>query len=84
MVRDRLNQLDPLAVVKSIHTQPVLFITRTGENYSPVQDVMSLANSVGARHEVLIADDANSNPGGAIEKELCEFLMKATQWRRTQ
>ncbi|HVT79884.1 MAG TPA: alpha/beta fold hydrolase, partial [Phycisphaerae bacterium] len=36
-IRDRLEQLNPEAVVRSIHTQPALFIARQGEEYAPVQ-----------------------------------------------
>ncbi len=81
MVRDQLSQLDPQAVTKSIHTQPVLFIARSGEAYAPVQDVLALATSVSSPHEVLIADEAGRTDSGTVDRGVTDFLMKATKWR---
>jgi pimeloyl-ACP methyl ester carboxylesterase len=73
-VRDRLNQLDPETVVRSIHTQPVLFVARSGPDYAPVQDVLTLATNAGSRHEVIPAT-------GDWESRLRVFLIKATNWK---
>lgn len=80
MVRERLSQLDPLAVVKSIHTQPVMFVAHAGADYAPVQNVMTLATSVGSHHEVIVEDDA-AGGSGKVDQAVCEFLMKSTKWR---
>jgi acetyl esterase/lipase len=70
-VRDRLSQLDPDAVVKSIHTQPVLFIARTGAEFAPVQDVLALATNAGGKHDVFI-----DNPmlEGDSEEKTCKSV----------
>jgi pimeloyl-ACP methyl ester carboxylesterase len=77
-VRDRLSQLDPEAMIRSIHMQPVLFIARKGPDYLPVQDVMTLATNTGSRHEVYI--DNAATPGGAVTRT-AQFLVKATGWQ---
>jgi pimeloyl-ACP methyl ester carboxylesterase len=80
MFRDGLSQLDPQAVMKTLHTQPVLFVARTGEAYAPVQDVLALATSVRSKHRVIIADDA-VRAGEDVDQEVCTFLKTATGWR---
>jgi pimeloyl-ACP methyl ester carboxylesterase len=77
-VRDRLSQLDPEAMIRGIHTQPVLFIARTGAEYVSVQDVLTLATNVGGRHEVYI-NNANV-PGDAVART-AQFLVKVTGWK---
>jgi pimeloyl-ACP methyl ester carboxylesterase len=73
-VRDRLSQLDTDTVVRNIHTQPVLFVARSGPDYSPVQDVLALATSAGGKHEVIMEN-------GEWERKVCAFLVTTTQWR---
>jgi pimeloyl-ACP methyl ester carboxylesterase len=73
-VRDRLNQLDPETVVRAIHTQPVLFIARTGPDYAPVQEVVTLASQAGGRHEVIPADFN-------WEGKIVGFLNKNLSWK---
>ncbi len=77
-VRDRLNQLDPETVIRSIHTQPVLFIAREGTDYAPVQDVMALATVAGSHHEVITGGAANTDEW---QHKICEFLIKSTAWK---
>jgi pimeloyl-ACP methyl ester carboxylesterase len=79
VVRDSLSQLDPAAVLKSLHTQPVLFIARTGDAYLPVQQVLTLATSVGSRHRVIIADDA-AKAGQNVDSAICDFLTTTIGW----
>jgi pimeloyl-ACP methyl ester carboxylesterase len=78
-VRDRLSQLDPELVVRNIHSQPVLFIARQGAPYAPVPDVLSLATSVGSRHEVVVAPDTTDNRD--VEQKVAAFLTHATNWK---
>jgi len=73
-VRDRLNQLDPFTVVQSIHTQPVLFISRVGPDYASVQDVLALASSAGSHHEVMAAEYN-------WEAKVVKFLNKSIDWK---
>ena len=77
-VRDRLSQLDPEAMVRSIHKQPVLFIARTGAEYVPVQAVLALATNAGGRHEVCID---NGSGGEETERRTAAFLVQATGWK---
>ena len=59
-VRDRVSQLDPDFVAKSIHTQPVLFVSREGLEYTGLQDLLTLAsNAVGSHHEVIVSPRGN-------------------------
>jgi pimeloyl-ACP methyl ester carboxylesterase len=73
-VRDRLNQLDPETVVRAIHKQPVLFIARTGPDYAPVQEVVTLASQSGGRHEVIAAEYN-------WEGKIVTFLNKSLGWK---
>ena len=77
-VRDRLSQLDPDAMVRSIHNQPVLFIARIGPEYLPVQDVLKMATNAGSRHEVCIENP--NTPGDSVART-AQFLVKVTGWR---
>jgi alpha-beta hydrolase superfamily lysophospholipase len=77
-VRDRLEQLDPENVIRSIHTQPVLFVARTGPEYASVQDILTLATCAGSKHEVLI-DNPNATDNAARRTTL--FLVKAANWK---
>lgn len=77
-IRDRLQQLDPETVVRSIHTQPVLFVARTGDEYAPVQDILTLATSAGSKHEVFI-DSASARAD--TERRMTSFLVRATNWK---
>ena len=77
-VRDSLSQLDPIRVVRGIHTQPVLFIARTGNVYAPLQDVLAYASTEGSKHEVFID---NPNVEGDSEARTRDFLMKVTGWK---
>jgi pimeloyl-ACP methyl ester carboxylesterase len=79
VIRDGLNQLEPRSVLKSLHTQPVLFVARTGEAYEPVQDVLALATSVGSKHRVILADET-VKAGHDVDQEVCSFLMTSTGW----
>jgi pimeloyl-ACP methyl ester carboxylesterase len=78
-IRDRLSQLDPDAIVRSIHTQPVLFIARQGPNYAPVPEVLSLATTVGSTHDVLVAADADDTR--TVEHKVTAFLTQVTNWK---
>ncbi len=77
-IRDRLGQLDPETVIRSIHTQPVLFIARAGPEFAPVQDVLTLATNTGSKHEIFI-DNPNINDDA--ERRATLFLIKATNWK---
>ena len=77
-VRDSLSQLDPIRVLRSIHTQPVLFIARTGDVYAPLQDVLAYASTEGSKHEVYID---NPNIEGDSEERIRNFLVKVTGWK---
>lgn len=77
-VRDSLSQLDPVRVLRNIHTQPVLFIARTGEEYAPLQDILAYSHTDGSTHEVYID---NPNVEGDSEKQTCDFLVKVTGWK---
>jgi hypothetical protein len=76
-VRDRLSQLNPEAIVRGIHTQPVLFIARNGADYLPVAHVLTLATNAGGRHEVYV-DDPHSV--GDTDSRTVDFLVQATGW----
>jgi pimeloyl-ACP methyl ester carboxylesterase len=73
-IRDRLNQLNPETVIRNIHTQPVLFITRTGPDYASVQEVRALASQAGSHHEVIPADFN-------WEGKIVAFLTKSLDWK---
>jgi pimeloyl-ACP methyl ester carboxylesterase len=77
-VRDRLSQLDPDMMIRSIHTQPVLFIARAGPEYVPVPEVLKMATNAGSRHEVCV-----DNPGapGETMARTAQFLLKVTGWK---
>jgi len=77
-VRDRLSQLDPGAIVRNLHRQPVLFIARTGPEYAPVRDIMNLASTAGSQHDVFV-----DNPGSpdATNARIRDFLLKTTKWK---
>jgi pimeloyl-ACP methyl ester carboxylesterase len=75
-VRDQLVQMNPESVVRNIRTQPVLFVARTGGEYAPVQEVLTLAADVAGTHEVLV-----DKPGERVEDHIAAFLMKATGWK---
>jgi hypothetical protein len=77
-VRDQLNEMDPDAVVRNIRAQPVLFVARTGPEFSPVQDVMSLATEVGGKHEVIIDKPGT---GANVDDQVAQFLVKSTGWK---
>jgi len=79
MIRDRLSQLNPEALVRTIRTQPVLFVARQGGQYAPVQDVIALATNVGGHREVMVAADGGA--GRLVEQRACEFLVRATHWK---
>jgi pimeloyl-ACP methyl ester carboxylesterase len=78
-LRDRLTQLDPEALARSIHTQPVLFIARDGPGYSPAPDVMKLASYVGAHHEVIVCEDNAAGQG--VEERVRDFLVQSIKWK---
>lgn len=75
-VRERLSQLDPDAVVRSIRSQPLFFIARNGDAYAPVQEVMGLANNIPGPHEFAIADEKTS-----MDSHIQDFLIKTTGWK---
>jgi pimeloyl-ACP methyl ester carboxylesterase len=77
-IRDRLGQLDPETVVRSIHTQPVLFIARTGPEYAPVQDILTLSNTAGSKHDIYIDTPSLSD---TVDRHTTVFLIKATNWK---
>jgi uncharacterized protein len=77
-VRDRLSQLNPEAIVRSIHLQPALFIARNGPDYLPVANVLTLATNAGGRHEVYVDDP---NLVGDTDEKTVDFLVRATGWR---
>ncbi len=70
-VRDRVSQLDPDFVVKNIHTQPVLFVSREGPEYTGLQDLLTLASNTGSHHEVMVST-------GEWEKKVCECVVRST------
>ena len=88
-VRERLNQLDPATVLKSIKLQPVLFVAYNGPSYAPVQDVVEMAASVPAPHEVIILDGPTIERGNpdaknyTPEQRITFFLAHATGWKGT-
>jgi pimeloyl-ACP methyl ester carboxylesterase len=76
-VRDRLEQLNPETVVRSLH-KPVLFVVRSGQEFAPLQDVLTLATLAGGEHDAFL-DDAKVL--GDSEARIREFLMKAAKWK---
>jgi len=65
-VRDQLNQMNPEAIVRNIRTQPVMFVARSGPEYAPVADVMTLAADVAGTHEVIV--DKPNTPGSTDDQ----------------
>ncbi len=80
MTRDGSGLADPEMLVKTIHTQPVLFIARRGSDYMPAQDVLALATAVGSRHQVALADSSPKSME-ATDRTICDFLIAATGWK---
>jgi pimeloyl-ACP methyl ester carboxylesterase len=81
-LRDRISQVDPDTIVKSLRTQPVLFVARTGPEYLSIQDVVALASGVEAKHQVLVADEAAGKKGGAgVGSQIRDFLAESTGWK---
>ena len=75
-VRDRLEQLDPEKVVRSLR-KPVLFIARSGPEFAPVQDVLALAACAGGEHDMFI--DAPGGKGDSVTRTR-DFLVKVSNW----
>jgi pimeloyl-ACP methyl ester carboxylesterase len=84
-LRDRISQVDTEAIAKSLHTQPVMFIARTAPQYSRIEDVVALAATVEAKHEVVVADETGITSGdkghGRLDAEIRSFLVQATGWK---
>jgi len=76
-VRYRLEQLNPETVVRTL-LKPVLFIARTGEEYAPIQNVVTLASSAGGEHNIFIDNPTKKSDSDTRTRE---FLMKATNWK---
>ncbi len=80
-LRERVSQLDAETLLRSIQRQPVMFIAYappkpTGE-FASLQDIMALAASVPARHEVVIVPGLVTPP----ETKIIRFLATSTHWR---
>jgi pimeloyl-ACP methyl ester carboxylesterase len=84
-LRDRVSQIDTEAIAKSLRMQPVLFVARTGQNYSPIEDVVALASTVEAKHQVVVADEAGIASGekgkSSLDTQIRDFLITATGWK---
>ena len=84
-LRDRISQIDTEVIAKSLRMQPVLFVARTGENYAAIEDVVALASSVEAKHQVVVADEAGVASGSkgktSLDTQIRDFLLEATGWK---
>jgi hypothetical protein len=84
-LRDRVSQIDTEVIAKSLRTQPVLFVARTGQNYAPIEDVVALASTVEAKHQVVVADEAGIASGekgkSSLDTQIRDFLITATGWK---
>ncbi|MGN6369087.1 MAG: alpha/beta hydrolase [Phycisphaerae bacterium] len=84
-LRDRVSQIDTEVIAKSLRTQPVLFVARTGPNYAAIEDVVALASTVEAKHQVVVADEAGIASGekgkSSLDTQIRDFLITATGWK---
>jgi hypothetical protein len=84
-LRDRISQVDTDAIARSLRTQPVLFVARTAPQYAAIGDVVALASTVEAKHEVIVADEGGVASGdkgkSRLDSDIKDFLMQATGWK---
>ncbi len=84
-LRDRVSQIDTEVIAKSLRLQPVLFVARTGPQYAAIEDVVALASTVEAKHQVVVADDLGIASGEkgktTLDTQIRDFLLTATGWK---
>ena len=84
-LRDRVSQIDTDVIAKSLRVQPVLFVARTGPQYALIEDVVALASTVEAKHEVVVADETGLASGEKgktnLDTQIRDFLLTATGWK---
>ncbi len=87
-LRERLDQIDPGSLLKSIHTQPVLFVAYNSPENASIPDLMNMAASVPAHHEVMVANSGDGSPAGgdsaatlaAVNQRVTQFLCTSANW----
>ncbi|MCL2639331.1 MAG: alpha/beta fold hydrolase [Phycisphaerales bacterium] len=78
-MQDRVQRLDPMAMVRRLHSRPAFFVARQGDDFMPLEEVMTLATNIGSPHEIMIAGPGAGH--GAFEARVSEFLKEATGWK---
>ena len=80
MLRERLGELNLGGSVRSLSRQPVLFLAYPGSEQAPLAEVLALAESTAAPHQVIVAQDGQRAGDLSQARRITDFLTTTCHW----